>query len=246
MNLLIGHNTIIDLLTAWVALIGFTLFLYWWVRTGRATPGFVYVTILLFVIFFENLVETYMKYIKGPLWTLNSVIMMLTVVTLVLHMFYRVVSITRKTSQLRQQISKEAKQAPKYVVLVVEDDMQIPAILHDFFSRCYPLVQMLVATNPTEAMEIVEGNREIDVLLCDMDFRGDKSGLDVCDYVKPRIPHATLIGMTGYPSQYSPAIARKRGFDDYFIKPFRLKDLNASLTYYLSRNERWRELIERN
>lgn len=245
MTILIGHNSIIDLMTAWVSLVGFTLFLYWWVRTGRATSGFIYVTILLFVIFFENLVETYMKYIKGPLWTLNSVVMMVTVITLVAHMLWRVVSVTRKTMQLRNQLKQNAKDAPQCVVLVVEDDMQIPSILHDFFNRCHPGVQMLLAVTPDEAMEIVAGNKNIDVVLCDMDFKGSASGLDVCDYIKPRIPHATLIGMTGYPARYSPIMARKRGFDDYFIKPFRLKDLNSSLNYYLSRKERWRELIER-
>lgn len=243
---LANYSILLDILTAVVSFYGFMLFSFWWFRTRRATPGFVYVLFLLFVTFFERFLSIYFHLLKGALWSLNSFLTLLAVSILVIHMTARVWLTIRKTKHLRQQMNNDLDKTYKYSLLLVEDDVIIPSMLHKVFGDVMEDVKMFMATSVSDAMDILKKKNRIDIILTDIHF-GSKtsSGFDLCRYIRKFHPHTTVIGMTGYPQLYSMVEARQAGFDDYFLKPFRVQDLLLSIEHHLRRIDRWRELSER-
>ncbi len=122
-------------------------------------------------------------------------------------------------------------------ILVVDDEEGIRDILTKAFTRAG--YEVKTAASAEEALEIL--NQElyplqyIDLQLPEM------NGIELCRRVRRENPTSMLIAITGYASVFQIVEARDAGFDDYFLKPFKVEDLLESAKDAFKKLERWRK-----
>lgn len=243
------------------ATVGFCIFVYWWARYRRATVVYIYVTVLLLGIGVEKWIEfffriTFLEIIKQETsafciilgssgWQFRGLLLTIIVIMLVTHMSARMVKTIMGVRKLKEQIKKDDMVGYASTILVVEDDEQIPGILKTYFEKYYQNMKMELATSGEEALEILNTNQQIAVFILDIHLRGRMDGFELCRRIRDRVPWGIIIGITGFPSQYPLSDARAHGFDDYFIKPFRLTDMDQALKCHIERMQRWGKIRQR-
>lgn len=258
---MVDFGLLFDGVLAVFATIGFGIFLYWWARYRRATIIYIYVMVLLLGIGVEKWMEfffriTFLEIIKQETsafcvilgsngWQLRGLLLTIIVIVLVTHMSARMVKTIMGVRKLKEQIKKDDMVGYASTILVVEDDEQIPGILKTYFEKYYPDMKMELATSGEEALEILNTNQQIAVFILDIHLRGSMDGFELCQRIRDRVPWGIIIGITGFPSQYPLSDARAKGFDDYFIKPFRLSDMDQALKCHIERMQRWGKIRQR-
>jgi DNA-binding response OmpR family regulator len=109
----------------------------------------------------------------------------------------------------------------KPTLLIVDDEMLLRDVLHDYLSRQgYSVIQ---ACNGAKAVEIARQHK-VHLALVDIKMEG-MSGLEVTVELKRIDPSMIVIIMTGYPSISTAITALKSGASEYIVKPFRLDEL---------------------
>lgn len=255
------YGIVLDGVLMIFAALGFGIFAYWWGRNRRATIVYIYVTVLLLGISVEKFMEfffrvTFLEYIhqetepfcvilNSTEWQLRSLLLTSIVVVLVVHMTMRMIKTIMGVKKLKAQIKKDDRIGYASSIMIVEDDDQIPGILKTFLEKYYPDLKMIMCTSGEEALEIIKTNKSISVFLLDIHLRGKIDGFELCTSIREQVPWGIIIGMTGFPSQYPLSEARARGFDDYFIKPFRLSDMHQALKCHVERMRRWGKIRQR-
>ena len=117
-------------------------------------------------------------------------------------------------------------------VLVVEDDMGLREVLHEFLSEEYPCY---AASTVEEAMTLLDANR-FDVVLTDISMPG-KSGLELLGYVKQQWPETAVIMLSGINDQdYAQGLCKMGAFD-FIAKPFQLDDVGQSVARALGQKQ---------
>jgi len=84
-------------------------------------------------------------------------------------------------------------------VLVVEDRKKV----RDFVCRALKRLgyQLLEAENSTSALKYLETNNQIDLMFSDISMPGEMNGLDLAEYINPRIPSLKILLTTGMESR---------------------------------------------
>lgn len=116
-------------------------------------------------------------------------------------------------------------------LLIVDDEILIRDLLYDYFkSRDY---EIAVAESGQGALAQLEESH-FDTIILDLKMP-DMDGLELATKIRATDDHVPIIFMTGYPSMETAIEALRKHADDYFIKPFNLKQMNRAVESALTR-----------
>lgn len=125
-------------------------------------------------------------------------------------------------------------------ILVVDDEGPIREMLNDFLStQGYHVMQ---ASNGVKALEIIHCER-LDLILTDMKMP-EMGGIELLGEISRLRSPPTTVLMTGYGTVDTAIAAMKQGAYDYIIKPFKLREVAATLTRALEKARLERENIK--
>lgn len=120
----------------------------------------------------------------------------------------------------------------KYVVLAIEDDASLRALLGDIFSRAG--YEMRFASNLPEINAALKRGEELDIVLLDVTLP-DANGLDLLQRLRkhPRFEKLPVIMMTGKSSARDVTAGLAAGADGYVSKPFQMSGLVKAVAMVL-------------
>jgi DNA-binding NtrC family response regulator len=87
--------------------------------------------------------------------------------------------------------------------------------------------EVIAVPSAEDALDVLDGST-VDVLLTDQRLPG-MDGVQLITRVKATHPAIGIIAMTAYGTIESAVEARRRGADDYLVKPFEVPDLLRAL-----------------
>ena len=119
------------------------------------------------------------------------------------------------------------------LILVVEDDPDIGSVLQSF---CQQLgYRSILVVNGQDAIEGFRENRP-NLVLLDLMLPGI-SGFEVCRAIRSFDPLTPIIIISARGDTADLVVALDRGADDYLIKPFKLRELEARMATQLRKAE---------
>ena len=126
----------------------------------------------------------------------------------------------------------------KYKLLMVDDDVQLLKMLSQYFQiKGY---EILTAKDGKEALE--KAAKGPDLILLDVNMpRMD--GLEVCRRIRDKVSCPVLF-LTARVEEEDRVGGLMSGGDDYIVKPFSLRELEARITAHLKREERHQNRTE--
>ncbi|MEA2064629.1 MAG: response regulator [Gemmatimonadota bacterium] len=120
-------------------------------------------------------------------------------------------------------------------VLVLDDEKEIRHILKETFSlEGYTVV---TAQSSEKALKAAK-EENFPVMFVDLNLPG-MDGVSFCREVKERNPINCIHAMSGFGIAFGLKEILDTGFDDYFIKPFAIKDLINAARYSFEKIARW-------
>ena len=126
----------------------------------------------------------------------------------------------------------------KYKILIVDDDVDLLKMLQKFFEmKGYTVV---LAKNGAEALEMVTVRP--DIILLDINMP-QVDGIEVCKRIRDKVM-CPIIFLTAKVEEEDRINGLLSGGDDYILKPFSLKELDARIIAQLKREERLRRKTE--
>lgn len=125
-----------------------------------------------------------------------------------------------------------------YKILVVDDDNDLLKMLNSYFSlKTYKVV---TAKNGWNALEKLKTNP--DIILLDVNMPGI-DGIEVCKRIRDKVT-CPIIFLTAKVEEEDRVTGLLSGGDDYILKPFSLKELDARIIAHLKREERQHKKTE--
>lgn len=123
-------------------------------------------------------------------------------------------------------------------ILMVDDDLELLKMLKTYFElRKYAVI---TAENGAEALKKAETNP--DIILLDVNMP-KIDGIEVCRRIREKVV-CPILFLTARVEEQDRVNGLLSGGDDYILKPFSLKELDARITAHLKREERRREKSE--
>jgi CheY-like chemotaxis protein len=122
-------------------------------------------------------------------------------------------------------------------VLIVDDEPCIRQVFVNMFNRGGYETQ--TAESAEHALQVMQ-KTPAPVLFLDLNLPG-MNGLELCREVRKGWPWSIVIAVTGYASLFELVACREAGFEDYFIKPVKSKDLLAAAEQAFKKLERWKQ-----
>ena len=119
-----------------------------------------------------------------------------------------------------------------YKILIADDDVELVKMLQMFFElRNY---MVITASDGAETLKMVEKNP--DIILLDINMpRVD--GIGVCQRIRDKVS-CPILFLTAKAEEQDRVNGLMSGGDDYILKPFSLKELEARIIAHLKREER--------
>lgn len=125
-----------------------------------------------------------------------------------------------------------------YKLLIVDDDQALLKMLESYFTiKGY---EVCSAVTGEEAME--KCRNRTDLILLDINMPG-MDGLEVCRQIRNEVS-CPILFLTAKVEEQDRVNGLLSGGDDYILKPFSLKELEARIIAHLNREERRRESSE--
>lgn len=126
----------------------------------------------------------------------------------------------------------------QYKILIADDDAELVKMLKSYFElKGY---EVLTAADGAEVLGRVQ--REPDIILLDINMpRMD--GLEVCRTIRDKVS-CPILFLTAKVEEQDRVNGLMMGGDDYILKPFSLRELEARITAHLKREERSRSRSE--
>jgi PAS domain S-box-containing protein len=116
-------------------------------------------------------------------------------------------------------------------ILVVEDDINVRAITCDLFSELgYTVLQ---AESAQDALALIAGGAEIDLVFSDVIMPGGMSGIDLMNELAQRTPKLAVLLTSGYTAQQFGALGV--GSAELLRKPYTFSELSASVKRLIRR-----------
>ena len=109
-------------------------------------------------------------------------------------------------------------------ILIVEDDSEIAESLADMLGLLEHDV-VGIAESYDDAVNLIE-QQDPELLLLDIQIKGDKTGIDVARYIGDRYP---FIFTTAFADEDTVAKASDLGPYGYIVKPYGMKDINPAI-----------------
>lgn len=120
----------------------------------------------------------------------------------------------------------------KYKILIVDDDRELLKMLRSFFEiRGYTVI---TAEDGAAALKMTEINP--DIILLDVNMP-QIDGIQVCRRIRDKVSSPILF-LTARVEEQDRVNGLLSGGDDYILKPFSLKELEARILSHLKREER--------
>lgn len=120
-------------------------------------------------------------------------------------------------------------------ILVVDDEMDIVAMLKDYFE--WNGYDVLTAVNGLEA--IAKAEKQPDIILLDINMP-DIDGMEVCSRIRDFVC-CPILFLTARIDDADKIKGFGVGADDYIVKPFSIDELGARVSAHLRRERRQRE-----
>lgn len=119
-----------------------------------------------------------------------------------------------------------------YKILIADDDTELVKMLRTFFElKKYTVI---TAADGVETLKMVE--MRPDIILLDINMpRAD--GIEVCRRIRDKVS-CPILFLTARADEQDRVNGLMSGGDDYILKPFSLKELEARITAHLKREER--------
>lgn len=122
----------------------------------------------------------------------------------------------------------------KYKILFVDDDKALIKMLSQYF-----LIKGYEIRTALSGLEAIEKVKEKpDIILLDINMPG-MDGVEVCKKIRDKIS-SPIIFLTAKVEEQDRINGLLSGGDDYIVKPFSLKELEARVVAHLKREERHR------
>lgn len=122
----------------------------------------------------------------------------------------------------------------QYKILMVDDDLELLKMLGSYFE-----IKGYTVTRAENGIEAIEKVRERpDIILLDVNMP-QIDGLEVCRQIRDKTS-APIIFLTAKAEEEDKVNGLMSGGDDYILKPFSLKELEARIIAHLNREERHR------
>lgn len=122
-------------------------------------------------------------------------------------------------------------------ILFVDDDEAFIKMLSQYFSR--KGYEIMTASNGRDAIEKVK--EKPDIILLDINLPG-MDGLEICRKIRDKTT-SPIIFLTAKVEEQDRVNGLLSGGDDYVVKPFSLKELEARVIAHLKREERHRNEV---
>lgn len=119
-----------------------------------------------------------------------------------------------------------------YKILLVDDDTELVKMLSKYFEK--KKYRVITAQNGKEAIEKLQAAP--DIILLDINMP-QMDGLEVCRKIRDKIT-CPILFLTARVEEEDRVNGLLSGGDDYILKPFSLKELDARITAHLKREQR--------
>src|SRR5437764_7424274 len=118
-------------------------------------------------------------------------------------------------------------------VLIVDDDLEIGSILHDFLSKSYDCVAVNSAADALAAL----ADASFDLIMSDINMP-QMSGLEMIPHIVNLAPESVVVMISGQRMIESAIEAMRAGAFDYITKPFELTQVDAVVRRALDHRQR--------
>lgn len=119
-----------------------------------------------------------------------------------------------------------------YKILIVDDDKFLVKMLHEYFT--IKGFHILSAEDGKQAVDVIR--QKPDIILLDINMP-HMDGLEVCKVIRDQIS-CPILFLTARVEEEDKIQGLMVGGDDYILKPFSLKELEARIFAHLKREER--------
>ena len=120
----------------------------------------------------------------------------------------------------------------QYKILIVDDDREMLKMLKSFFE--IKKYSIFTAEDGMEAMKMLAVDP--DIILLDVNMP-QLDGMEVCRRIRDKVA-CPILFLTARVDEQDRVNGLLSGGDDYILKPFSLKELDARITAHLKREER--------
>ncbi len=120
----------------------------------------------------------------------------------------------------------------KYKILIVDDDKAMLKMMYEYFTL--KEYQVILAENGEDAVGKV--NEDPDLILLDINMP-KLDGIEVCRRIRDKVS-CPILFLTAKVEEQDRVNGLLSGGDDYILKPFSLKELDARIIAHLKREER--------
>ena len=118
-----------------------------------------------------------------------------------------------------------------YKLLIIDDNKEILAALHDFFSKKH--YDVVSASDGLDGLKLLETEKQgFDLVITDL-VMPNISGVGVISIIKKKIPDMPVIAITGW-GEHPEALATEAQADRVLEKPFDLSELDTLIRELLS------------
>ena len=117
--------------------------------------------------------------------------------------------------------------------LLVEDDRQLSEHILSYLQEIN--LQVTHCAEGNTALQVALNN-EFDIILLDLMLPG-MSGLDICHAIRKHNPIVPIIIITALDTEAERILGLDQGADDYLVKPFSIRELQARVRAHLRRSD---------
>ncbi len=125
-----------------------------------------------------------------------------------------------------------------YKILIIDDDTELLKMLKKYFE--IKKYEVITAENGVEGLQKIK--LQPDIILLDVNMP-NLDGIEVCRRVRDKVD-CPILFLTARVDEQDVVNGFSSGGDDYILKPFRLKELDARITAHLKRETRRKEKRE--
>lgn len=147
--------------------------------------------------------------------------------------FYLTIPCKKEETPFQEEQGLSEESVPKIpavmTILVAEDDYVSYMLIEEFLANSN--IRMLHAKTGKEAMEIVNTDHEIDLVLMDIKMP-EMDGYQATQIIKKQFPHLPVIAQTAFASKNDREKALSAGCDDYISKPLGAETLWRIINQY--------------
>lgn len=126
----------------------------------------------------------------------------------------------------------------RYRILIIDDDKELLKMLRRYFElKSY---EIITAENGAEGLNMIK--QKPDIILLDINMP-KIDGIEVCRRIRDKV-NCPVLFLTARVEEQDIVNGLSSGGDDYILKPFSLKELDARITAHLKREERRKNRTE--